>query len=218
MVLLNHWLPLAEEDKRLPTFWVITGLGGVGYTVRVIALEVRETGDTHLAFEDSVQVITSPFTGVAIVIELSPAEPGIATPFLYQLIAGAVPGLVLVSVKIADSPEHNCVFGVLIDKVCTRLGETVIVKVLLVTTAGVAQIRLVVSRQLMISPLTNPGNTTVVKPEVPGISTPFFSHSIVGVLPGLPAVSVNVAVCPWQISVLGDEIPAVCVRLAFTVI
>ena len=74
--------------------------------------------------------------------------------------------------------------------------------------AGVAQPRLLVSLLVIISPLARPDNTTVVRPFVPGITVPFFSHSMTGVGPGLALVSVNIAVCPWQISVFADEILA----------
>ena len=86
-----------------------------------------------------------------------------------------------------------------------------------VTVTGVAQLMLVVSLQLIRSPLARPDKTTVVRPEVPGMISPFLSHSMVGEPPWLFAVRVKVAVCPWQISLFGEEIDPLWVRLAFTV-
>ena len=77
-----------------------------------------------------------------------------------------------------------------------------------VTVTGVAQLMLVVSLQLIRSPLARPDKITVVRPELPGMISPFLSHSIVGEPPWLFAVRVNVAVCPWQISLFGEEIKA----------
>ena len=95
----------------------MVGWGGLGVTVSVIALVVSVTGDTHFAFDVSVQVMTSPFAGVVSVMEIKPLVPGMMTPFLYHVITGAEPGLVFVSVKTAVSPEHKEVFGVAIEAV-----------------------------------------------------------------------------------------------------
>ena len=197
---------------------MITGFAGPAVTVRALVLVFIVTGETHFALDVSVQEIMSPLAGVAIVIDNWPVLPGIRTPFLYQLITGAEPGFELVSVNVAASPEHNCVLGVLIAAVCVRFGETVTVRELDVIVAGVAQLRLVVSLQLMISPLARPDTTTVVRPVVHGITVPFFSQSITGDAPGFALVRVNVAVWPTQISVLGDEILTLWVRLLLTVI
>jgi hypothetical protein len=214
----NHWLPVAEDENRLPTFDVTTGLGGVGITVSVMEFVVIDTGVAHFALVVSITLITSPFTGAAIVRLVSPVEPGISMPLRYQFITGELPGLLFVNIKLTDSPVHNCVLDALIDAVCTRFGETVIEIVFETTVAGVAQLMLVVSLLLITSPFTKPDKTTVVRPAVPGIATPFFNHSIVGDPPWLVDVNVNVAVCPWQMSLLLALIEAVCVKLALTVI
>mgnify|MGYP002336297464 CR=1 FL=1 len=143
----NHWLLLADEESKSPTFCVMTGFGGFGVTDKVMALVVIVTGDTHFALDDSIQLITSPFAGVANVMEVSPPEPGIITPFLYQLITGDKPGLEFVSVKTAASPEHNEVLGVAMDAVCVIFGETRTVIAFELTVAGVAQLALLVSLQ-----------------------------------------------------------------------
>lgn len=189
----NHWLLLADEESKSPTFCVMTGFGGFGVTDKVMALVVIVTGDTHFALDDSIQLITSPFAGVANVMEVCPPEPGIIIPFLYQLITGDKPGLELVSVKTAASPEHNEVLGVAMDAVCVIFGETRTVIAFELTVAGVAQLALLVSLQVIISLLFNPDKVIVVCPLVPGIATPFLNQLITGEVPPLFAERLKVA-------------------------
>ena len=192
-------------------------MAGVGVTVSTIALVVIVTGDTHFAFEVSMQVIISPFAGEAIVMELKPVEPGIITAFLYQFINGAAPWLALVSVKTAASPVHKRVFGVDIEAECVTFGETVTVMEFELTVAGVAQVELEVSLQLITSLLFNPETIIVDSPLVPGIGTAFLNQLILGEAPPLLANKLKVAVWPAHISVLGDDMLILWVRLLFTI-
>lgn len=193
VLLINHWLLLADEESRSPTFCVMTGFGGFAVTVKVMALVVIVTGDTHFAFDDSVQVITSPFAGAIRVIEVNPAEPGITIPFLYHVITGEGPGFVLVSVKTATSPEHKEVLGVAMEAVCVIFGETRTVMAFELTVAGVAQLALLVSLQVIMSLLFNPVKVILVCPLVPGIATPFLNQLITGEAPPLLADRLKVA-------------------------
>ena len=94
----------------------------------------------------------------------------------------------------ADSPEHNDVFGVAIEAVCVTLGDTLTVIAFEMAVAGVAQEALVVSLEVIISLLFRPDKVTVVNPLVPGIGTPFLNQEIVGEVPPLLEVRLNVAV------------------------
>lgn len=96
---------------------MIVGLAGFGVTISEIEFVVIVTGATQFAFDVSLQVIISPFTGVEIVMAPDPLVPGMETPFLNQLITGEEPGFVFVKVNVADSPEHKEVFGVEIEAV-----------------------------------------------------------------------------------------------------
>lgn len=86
------------------------------------------------------------------------------------------------------------------------------------TIAGVAQAALVSSLQVIISLLFRFDNVTVVKPLVPGILIPFLNQLMVGDMPPLLELRLNVAVWFAQIFVLGEEILILCVRFVFTVI
>lgn len=169
------------------------GLDGLGVTVRVIALVFIITGETHFAFDDSVQLIMSPLTGVEIVMEVCPLVPGMVTPFLNQFITGADPGLVVVSVKTAASPEHKEFFGVEMEAECVIFGETITVMEFELAMEGVAQDKLVVSLHVITSLLFNPVKVILVCPLVPEICTPFLNQVILGVVPPLPDVKLKVA-------------------------
>ena len=172
----------------------MVGLVGFGVTVSVIELVVTVTGVTQFALDDSLLVIISPFAGVIIVIELKPAVPGMGTPFLNQVITGEVPWFTLVNVKVADSPEHNDVFGVAIEAVCVTLGDTLTIIAFEMTVAGVAQEVLVVWLDVIISLVLRFDKVIVINPLVPGIITPFLNQEIVGEVPPLLEVRLNVAV------------------------
>lgn len=193
-LLRNHWLPTAAEDNKSPTFWVMVGFAGFGVTVSAIALVVMVTGVTQFALDVSLLVITSRLAGAVIVMELKPAVPGMAIPFLNQLITGEVPGLALVNVNVADSPLHNDVFGVAIEAVCVTFGDTITVIALEVAVAGVAQEVLVVWLDVIISLVLRFDKVIVINPLVPGIITPFLNQEIVGEAPPLLEVRLNVAV------------------------
>lgn len=88
-------------------------------------------------------------------------------------------------------------------------GVTVSVIELVVTVAGVTQLALEVSLQVITSPLTGAGIVMLLNPVVPGIITAFLNQVITGEVPGLLFVRVNVAASPEHNDILGDVMEAV---------
>ena len=171
----------------------MTGLTGLVVTASVIELVLIVTGDTHRAVEVSEAEIMSPFARLVSVIDVNPLVAGIIELLRYHVMDGAEPGLVFVIVKLADSSEQNCVFGVPIIAECVIFGETIIVTALDAVVNGDAQPALEVSLAVMTSLLFKLLSVTEVWPLVPGMITAFLNQLITGELPPLLAVSVNVA-------------------------
>ena len=79
------------------------------------------------------------------VIVVNPLVPAIGNPFRYQVITGVVPALVLLKVKLTDSPAQSDVLEAVMLTVCDPMGETATVILLVVITEGLAQDKLLVS-------------------------------------------------------------------------
>jgi len=125
--------------------------GSNGFTIIVTPLLVAVAGVAQIALELSTQVIISPLFSV-LSVKLFVLEPTF-TPFFFHWYTGEAPPLVIVDEKLTDVPAQMVLADAAIDIEGVSNGFTVIVIVLLVAVAGIAQLAEAVSTQEMISAL-----------------------------------------------------------------
>lgn len=141
-------------------------------TDMVMLLLVTVLVEIQSALLVNTQVTMSPLFR-AVVTKLALLVPT-STPFIFHWKTGAVPPLVTVAVNVPVVPEHMVVELAAMEIVGVTAGVMVMVIGLLVAVAGAAQVALLVSIQVTISPLFK---VLVVKVEllVPA-SIPFIFH------------------------------------------